>query len=628
MILWLFAAILGAGATPDTTLTFVTPSDGVIRVALRSALVGRDTGVTVEVKNGGDSDRRVVIRCEALRGTGVGDSLLAAQPETLLVPAHTSAATRVALPPALATLPPGVYLSAVVATAGPATVRRQLVVTVDRLPPLMLIGSAWTVRVVREFPFVNSFYIGRSALLPVPADADTGLLGSRTDSIGTALAGPMGAVAYAYRRNAIARLAPGVLGVPLAFDHLTTAGDYTGPLTLVPGLPDSKLALTVRVTDFWFWPALAIAIGILLAFALQRYTTVDRAVWQLKADVLRAAGQWDDAQAQYARALAPTIGAAAEIKYELGASYLKECHSLLSAVDALGQPLLTPLDNTNDAYKAAQQRLATLQGCLTDWPLFAHDLNTLAQAIQNAQSETASLQLGRPAVLATALDDLHGGPITVAGFAAARAAVTNMSAFLADWVDCAQRVADDRARITVLTPHVDAKHKPAFDTMRGLVAQASNDLQLARSADELKRRDTQKTLDSADGQLAQLGAVLLPTPALPAKQLRIVGGGETVLDEGTIAAKLRRETEAEAALPPLEQAKRLKDKITAADYFFLVLTLAIAVLTGFKALYLGQNTFGTVADYIAAILWGFGTRYTLDTFVTVVGHFFQRASHP
>src|SRR5579862_4477034 len=111
MLAWLLAAIL---VSPDTTVTVVTPSDGVIRVALRSALAGRDTGVTVEVKNSGDSARHVVIRCEPLLGTSRSDAVLAAQPETLLVPARTSAATRVALPAALATLPPGVYVSAIV----------------------------------------------------------------------------------------------------------------------------------------------------------------------------------------------------------------------------------------------------------------------------------------------------------------------------------------------------------------------------------------------------------------------------------------------------------------------------------------------------------------------------------
>lgn len=605
MIAWLFAAMLVAGPNgpkSDTTVTLVTPSDGVIRVALRSALAGRDTGVTIEVKNSGDSARHVVLRCEPLHGARVADSLLLAQPETLLVPARTSAATRLSLPAALATLPPGVYLGGVVASAGKATVRRQLVVTVDRLPALMLIGSTWTVRVVRSFPGVDQFHTDRSALLPVPADADTALLGSRADSVGTALAGPMGAIAYAYRRGPIERLAPGVLGVPLDFEHLTTAGDYTGPLTLVPGLTDSKLTLTVRVTDYWLWPAAAIALGILLAFALQRYTSVDRKYWQLKADILRAAGGWAGAQQQYEKTLM------SHAKYQLGPSYLKECDALLGAAKALAQPLLAPLDTTNDAYKAAQQRLATLQSCLTDWPRFATDLNALAAAIQRAESEWAHLKTSsdqKPDALGAARDVLIGKPLTVAGFAGARTAVTSMTVFLGDWTHYAKRVGEDRARIVALASHVDPKNQ-TLDSAHGYVAKAGSDLLHAISVEDLKRLDIQKSLDTAEGLLAKLE----DTVRVPSTK-RVLA---PLLYEGPVAP------------PPLEQAEQYQERIGAADALFLFMTLTVAVLTGFKTLYLGQNTFGTASDYISAILWGFGTKYTLDTVVTVAGRFFQRAS--
>jgi hypothetical protein len=628
-IAWLVLGALIAGTTPDTTLTLATPSDGVIRVTLRSALAGRDTGMTVVVKNSSDADRLVVIRCESLHGVPIADSLKA-QPETLFVPARSAAATRISFQATLAALSPGVYPGAIVATAGAATVRRQLLVTVDRLPPLLLIGTTWTVRVVRKVPFSPWFDVGRSALLPVPADADTGLLGSG-DSVGTALAGPMGAVAYAYHHGSIERLAPGVLGVPLAFDDLTIAGDYTGPLTLIPGSPDSKLALTVRVTDYWFWPALAILVGIVLAFALQRYTTVDRAYLQLKADVLRVASQWGGAQQQYTRALSPAVGSAADIEYDIGPDFLQQCDSLLRDVDALKRPLIVPLDGTNVAYASAQQRLTTLRGVLTDWPQFAKEIDALAAKLVEAHAEAGDLRTPPPAnaatvpstsppdVLEAALRRLRGGPITVPDLESTRSAVRDMTAFLGEWTNCAERVVADRKRLANVQPHVNSATQQAFSQADGDIAKARSQLQSAQSAADLTRLDTLKTIDNAEGSLSVLEAALLTAPA-PHPKHRI--------DRRAAVASLALSdlgVETGAIDKPENQLKRLLKKLDLYDYLFFLLTLLIAVLTGFKTLYLGQNSFGTPADYIAAVLWGFGTKYTLETLTTVIGHFFQRA---
>jgi hypothetical protein len=597
-------------------------------VALHSTLAGRDTGMTVVVKNSSDADRLVVIRCVSLHGASIADSLKA-QPETLLVPAHTAAATRISFPATLAALPPGVYPVTIVATSGTATVRRQLLVTVDRLSPLLLIGTTWTVRVVRTVPFSPWFDVGPSALLPIPADADTGLIGSG-DAVGTALAGPMGAVAYAYRLGSIERLAPGVLGVPLAFDGLTIAGDYSGPLTLVPGSADTKVALTVRVTDFWFWPALAIVLGIVLAFALQRYTTVDRAYLQLKADVLRVASQWSDARQQYTRTLSPDGGSADDIAYDIGPDFLQQCDTLLKDVDALKRPLIVPLDGTNTVYASVQKRLETLRGVLDAWPQFAQELNALASKLVDANAEADALRTPPPVnaasipstsppdVLGAAMQLLRGGPITVAKLETTRSAVRDMTTFLEDWTHCADRVVADRARIANVQSHLTSATQPAFNQANDGITKARSHLQSARSATDLTRLDTVKTIDSAEGSLSTVEAALSVPPPHP--KLR--------KDQPAAAAALALSdlgTDTGTSAKPENQLRRLLKKVDRYDYLFFLLTLLIAVLTGFKTLYLGQNSFGTVADYIAAVLWGFGTKYTLETLTTAIGHFFQRA---
>jgi hypothetical protein len=589
-----------------------------------SALPARDTGVIVEVRNGTNRARAVVVRFESSSDA----EGLAVSPDTLLIPARSSGLVRLMLDAALINRRPGVYGGYIVASAGADTIRREVALAVDRRSPLLFIGTAWTVRVVRSYPGGSTFRLGLSAFLPLPADADTALIDAGVDA--AALQGPQGAVAFVRRDGPIRPLTAGVLGLKLAFDSLTTAGDYTGTMTLMPG---AAVALTVHVTDDWVWPAAAILLGILLAWGLQRYTTVQRAYWELRASVLRAASQWDDAQQRYSFALHTALGnAAGAVDYSLDAGFQLEYKKLLADVDALSRPLNTALDANNTAYASAAQRLAQLQACLTGWPAFAGEIAALSAAINAARVAVTALQTpppddaatvpskDPPAVLAAALSLQRGGPITVADLAATRAAVVSMTAFLAQWVNYAARIVNDRQRIVALLPRADTTHTQSFDDARGGVAKARDDLQWATSAADWAARGTEQTVNGAEQQIAELEAVL--PAAAPAAVHKYVGPAVAGFT-GTIP---RVWVPRAVDQSPAVQAKQLLARVQVYDILFLALTLLVAVVTGFKSLYLGQNTFGTLSDYLSAILWGFGTKYTLETLLAVVGRFFGPSS--
>jgi hypothetical protein len=618
-----FAAGTASGQDSSATLSFPGAASGALRVVLASALAARDTGIIVEVHNGTNHARAVAIRFES-SGDAEG---LAVSPDTLRIPARTSGVVRLMLDPALIKRRPGLYGGYVVASAGSDTVRREIELAVDRRSPVLFIGTAWTVRVVRSRPLWSTFDLGLSSFLPLPADADTALLDARVDA--AALQGPEGAVAFVRRDGPIRPLTAGVLGLKLAVDSLTTTGDYTGTLTLSPGV---AVPLTVRVTDFWAWPAGAILLGILLAWGLQRYTTVERAYWQLRASVLRVASQWNDTQQRYSMALYAAVGnAAGTVDYALDASFRQQCQDLLAEVDALGRPLNAPLDASNTAYAAAQQRLAQLQVSLSGWPDFAGEIGALNAAINATRVAMTALHTpppddaatmpskDPPTVMAAALALLRGGPITVANLAPTRAAVVGMTAFLAQWVNYAARVVRDRHRIAALAPRIDKTHAPPFEDARGGVAKARDDLQWAVSAADWAARGTEQTLNGAERQLNDLEAV---PPAAPAVH-RFTELGAAGFTDAIPRVWVPRLAAAEQS--PAAQARQLLARVRLYDVLLLTLTLLVALVTGFKQLYLGQNTFGTLSDYLSAILWGFGTKYTLETLLAVVGRFFGPA---
>ena len=591
-----------------------------------SAMVGRDTGVTFEVANDASRARMVRFTC-----VSVGDApCLVIAPTTVLVPAKGSGIARLVLDPALGARTPGVYVSYILAIAGRDTARREVVVSVDRRSPLAFLGTAWTVRVVRKVPGLGGVRPDTTRL-PLPADVDTTFLQTRVTL--AALTGPQGAVAYVRRAGPIATLDSDMAGLPVVFTGLTTDGDYTGSLTLEPGAADGKVALTVRVTDWWVWPAAAILVGIVLAYLLQRYTTVERAYLTLKADVLRTASQWEGAQQRYLAALRPAGTAAPSVQYALGVDFLKQCAALLGDVDALGKPFNSPLDAGNTAYAAAQQRLAQLRACLTSWPAFADEISALTASLDVARTAATALKATDPATmpsadtaaaLAAAARLQSGGPIGVANLASARADVTGMTAFLGQWTTYARRVIFDRSHATALAPRVTAAHQATFEAARAGIADAREALRWASTAADLTARKTDETLATAEGQLAQLDAVL---PALTTRTHAAVADRPVLAglaDAEEMPFQPRRDAILEAAHGAT--ADSIRSKIRVYDVLFFLLTLLVAVATGFKSLYLGQNTFGTVADYLTAVLWGFGTKYTLDAASALIGRFFSPAS--
>jgi hypothetical protein len=65
------------------------------------------------------------------------------------------------------------------------------------------------------------------------------------------------------------------------------------------------------------------------------------------------------------------------------------------------------------------------------------------------------------------------------------------------------------------------------------------------------------------------------------------------------------------------RARTLGQRIRAADWFFMTVTFLVALLAWLPANYLKQP-FGTVGDYIGALVWGFGTNITVDVLSSVL----------
>ncbi len=72
---------------------------------------------------------------------------------------------------------------------------------------------------------------------------------------------------------------------------------------------------------------------------------------------------------------------------------------------------------------------------------------------------------------------------------------------------------------------------------------------------------------------------------------------------------LRTITDARAETPQ-QRGQRFRGRRLILDSVFVLISLAVAIYTGFSQLYIGQ-AFGTWQDYIKIFLWGFGVQTTL-----------------
>jgi hypothetical protein len=183
-----------------------------------------------------------------------------------------------------------------------------------------------------------------------------------------------------------------------------------------------------------------------------------------------------------------------------------------------------------------------------------------------------------------------------------------------------------------------AAHAPPAGVPEKAVAAAEEVAAAAEktvTAAEKSATAAEKSATAAEGTAA---AAVIPEEtataaegAVAAAEETVAAAGETVAaaeetvaaaEEAVTAAHARtaaeREADRERAAAALERRAQERQRIAETaqkrnDRWYFLLTTAVAVATGLSEVYLANPSFGTMKNYMAALLWGFGTKMGLDT---------------
>ena len=476
------------------------------------------------------------------------------------------------------------------------------------VPPAVLV-KAWTVRVARVLPtpaFSWSFYTaGRDVPLAhranhaaLPAEAD---VGGSCGAARSLLTSDSGHVLFACG----ARVAPfarfgAERALRLHVEEARRAGIYQGDLRLPAG-GDTGLPLTVRVTDFVLWPLLAIALGLWLAHRARRYLAVDRFELDLGRRLYRASallaegagellprlrehgvGLDESAVIAYLRAMDArrdrTLRRVAEVR-GAGGTAAPALAEMLQAIDAL----VGDFEKEGRAWRDAGDAL-----------LWAAQSVAAARADARAAWSriTAPPADGEPLVLQAVARELAvvAAIPDAAALEAAAGRLRTAAERLLTWTRATDRwIAAERIASSPASPVEEAC---AAAAMRALLDTAR--VALWRATDVASLADGSE-FDRAVDAVEACGAPLRTRTARAARAPRTPGD--------QVAAAAEAPGDVASARSRADHYERL---LRERDTQFLLLSAAVAVVGWLTTSYL-DRPFGSLRDYLQALVWGFGT---------------------
>lgn len=502
-------------------------------------------------------------------------------------------------------------------------VERQIVLDPSRARSDSLLSpiTAISYHAVRRWPFPFSedspvTIAGRGLLLPVFPAWDSAVAGGAEPTLSSVLQGPRGETAVLESTKQIFPLGDELHGVRLRVIGLTRPGEYVGTLSQTP------LAGTVQVkvslADHWLWAVIAILLGVLLGYKLERYTGVERADWLLRARLARITSRWATAQAAFANTLGPLGEAARRVAYAMGTDVERRRKAREEELRGLARHAFLPDADAHTKLAALATAVEELEKQIADWPGLAVALVSLHKARADSQPVFDTLRApgGSPGK-SIAIDEVAnrafiGGEIDVSELKGTIKAVADVTGTIDLWrlmcedvQECYSWLAEGKVK-GVASTELRAVEKQLIGV--------HHDLWTATSEAELETRQTRTTLVTAQrellAQLAQLAQVSTPGP--PSTPGKGVSGAPP-----RVAPK--RDT---SYVPPDEKAGAWERIVRAHDWALFALIMAVALASGFKLVY--SDTFGTLPDYLTALLWGFGSKTGVEALATTLSKFFGR----
>lgn len=574
-------------------------------------------------------------------------------PETLLQPFAPS----FSLPPAgqttltLAATPearpaPGRYTASLVLAVlshnavlrKPITIEVPAVVPVDEAPPSVALRPAverWTLKAIRFLPFLDPICV-RGVLVgcTLPLDGEPADLTSPM-AVGHLVNGDGGGLLVSVQEVAASQR---VL-LDLAFDRpWGLVGTYVGAVDFAPADPDTgTVELTVHVKDCILWPLLVLWLGVTIARHLQRYLTVRR-------DVLGLLQRLNALGLEFAKLRRSVFGYSVSDDFHQQRAALEEAIRAWdrahygpptdAEMEVLRRNVIEPMDALEsqvEIWKTMRQRLDRLGRRL---------VREARPAIAKA-TKPQGIDVPEPRFYTAARSLLRGRKVRMAELPELATRVDQAAEMASLWGELyrlACLVRDAIRELTRPTVTLSESERAMLETARHRLNTSVRDLWEVRNLPELRARETQEKLETAQELTRQLMDPFVYGQRVPT-------GGRALTDEELAFAPASGKAEVTPLvrafshidgfrLPHLDfdrydalhsdavRGEYLQRAVLFSERAVAFVAMATAVVAGLERYF--TTDFGSAADYLALLTYGVATKAGLELVNAAVSRFVAR----
>ncbi|MEW5828131.1 MAG: hypothetical protein AB1846_04505 [Chloroflexota bacterium] len=498
--------------------------------------------------------------------------------------------------------------------------------------------SALTVTVYRLWPLVyvkQDLSCSRNCYLPI--EKISGEF-SRSKQIGYISSDTGGVIRVSVDEYSAEKGARLKLDFP---DSLSRVGKYSGKLDFLPD--DEKagdVTLTVNVTDCILWPVLVLLAGIALVAWGQHYTGVHRKILVLLERHANAEKKF--------KALPQSIHG-----YKISTNLDEKFKELDTTLRGFDKAYFDKFDEEKK-YTDAVAELESLEAQVDAWGKFDAKLTALKDALNKLKPVVDTAErppaealpdpdLQYPVFYTTASGLLEGKAITLDEFTKLQAEVEGATKLAGEWEELEGLAQWSRGRITVLRENYQSmtdKEKERLDEAHQSVNSAWFDLWLAKNEEQITASGARSEILIAKDAVWRLSHRFgAPTPEPPPlTMIRVFAyvPGMGLVEPPETAGEVRpakhyafmRIPLPEISLDqlPAEPEKRAvfaRQAIHRGDKSILYIAIVTALVTGLAAVYFPKN-FGTLADYLGALIWGGATKAAVEGVNAALGAIFSQ----
>jgi type II secretory pathway pseudopilin PulG len=538
----------------------------------------------------------------------------------------------------------GVYSGVLTALSNTAIVRIGLQLTVPASDLQSSPVDAWSITSYRFAPsFLCSLQGERfdttdeclnSAVVPLAGP--TPEFPSATKTI---LVSNLGRMAEAQWSTKDKSVLPSLEGAQVSFERLYLPGTYSGEVADILGPSKKPLKLTVNVKDSFWTAVVFLVVGILIALLAPRFIQYLATRFTLLSRAKRLTQAINTAQTQF------TKGAAGQTwsSFNITIDFNQRQKSLLKmlgwrAPKILEANLLEILPETAKKGSRASQieaALVQLETTVAAWSKLNQSLNTLQNTLNKnfrikSPTDPPSPSVGNAPItepLIKAILDklLVNNPMTVLDFQKRQLDLATAIKLADGWKDldvttvllrgwAGELQAKIRAVPPPLTTDQENVLNQAVDTINGVHYQ----LWYETDIDRLALPDMLARLESAGLILAGLNERFAGVPGLAAANtLPIPLNFRVIASQVAATIGIGSGADFDARRDAIQSFFFAWGRI-AVDGIVVLAALIFAIYTGMLQLY-ADKPYGEFRDYVATVVWGFGTKIITDGVAGVLG---------